>query len=352
MERQSHVFSRSHRRRAVTLSALAIGALALSACGQEPEVPTLRLADSYSTAHPFAEHGVSVFIEELEKAGFEVDYFPAGQMGNAKDLANMVKSDVIDIGPAAASYLEDDMPLSSVSDLPNRTGDSCVAASAMMDLLGEGGILFDEEYAPQGMRPLWMILLPTYELMTADRRIAHPDDVSGLLIRSSGGAFDVTLDAIGASAVSMPGGDTYEAMTRGTVDGAAFPWVSAATYNLGDVSQYSTEGLNLGSVSIPYVISEETWDALTPEQQAAVNEAGEIANQSLCEGINAETEAARTTMAENRLQYVPIEGENAQAWGEDLADVRQTWATSLDEIGLPASEVLNSYEEAVTRYEQ
>lgn len=347
--------------RPAAVAGLLVGALALTACAPEGALvsqeatqadTSIRLADSYSTAHPFARHGVSVFLEEMEAAGFDVSYFPSGQMGNAQDLAALVKTEVLDIGPASAAYLEDQFPLSSVSDLPNMTDDACVAANAMMDLLGEGGILYEAEYEPQDLRPLWVSIIPGYEVMTSSTQVSTPDDVHGLVMRSSGGAFDVTMEAIGATAVSMSAGDTYEAMTRGTIDGTPMPYVSVASYSLEEVAGYSTEGLNLGSVGIPYVISEETWDALSPEEQASVRRASAVANQSLCEGLNEEREAARKQMSDAGVSFTRIEGSDADAWDAVLADVRVTWARSLDEVDLPGSQVLRAYEEAVKRHEQ
>ncbi|WP_190273515.1 TRAP transporter substrate-binding protein DctP [Crystallibacter crystallopoietes] len=335
--------------------------LALTGCAAEADAispaagqkdDSIRLADSYSTSHPFARHGVSVFLEKMEAAGFDVSYFPSGQMGSAQDLAALVKSEVLDIGPASAAYLEDQFPLSSVSDLPNMTDDACVASGAMMDLLGEGGILYEAEYRPQGLRPLWISIIPGYEVMTASTQVTTPDDVDGLVMRSSGGAFDVTMEAIGATAVSMSAGDTYEAMTRGTIDGTPMPYVSVASYSLEEVTGYSTDGLNLGSVGIPYVISEETWDALSREQQASVRLASAAASQSLCDGLNEEREAARKKMSDAGVSFSRIEGSDAAAWDAILADVRVTWARSLDKINLPGTNVLSAYEEAVKRHEK
>lgn len=344
-----------------TRAALAAAAtLALvAACGAESGVPTgadapptIRLADSYPVTHPFAEHGASVFIEGLRDADFQVDYFPAGQMGTPQDLAVLARTGVVSVAPASAAYLEDQLPLSSVSDLPNMTTDACVAARSMMDLLSEGGILYEQEYEPFGVRPLWISIIPNYEILTNDRQVRTPQDARGLILRSSGGAFDVTMERAGAAAVSMPAGDTYEAMSRGTVDGTAMPFLSVVPYRLDEVSRFSTDGLNLGSVGIPYVISEEAWQELTPDQQAAVTAAGEAANESLCAGLNRLHDEGREYMREQGVELTVITGADRDAWLDALDLVRQDWAESLDRIDLPGSEVLAEYEAALARHEE
>lgn len=321
-----------------------------SATSEDPVLP-LRLADDYAPSHPFVEYGASVFIDEAETNRIDINYFPAGQMGTPEDLAVLLETEVIDVGSTAPAYLESKFPLSSVSDLPSDVSDSCVAANAMMDLLGEDGILYQEEFKPRGLRPLWVAVLPGYELQTATKRVEAPEDVEGLLIRSAGGALDAATDHIGAQAVSMPGGDAYEAMARHTVDGVGFTYISAHQYGLEGVADYSTDGLNMGSFVLPYVITEDAWAKLTSEQQESVTRSAEVANQTLCEGVNKETAIAKEEMGEGGLTYVPIEGENAKAWEDVLSGVRDDWAASLDDAGMPGSEVLNAYDEAVAKYE-
>lgn len=333
---------------------LAIVALALTGCeaSASEDETTLSVADSYSVKHAFAEYGVSVFIDSIAKEGISVDYFPAGQMGNAQDLESLVSTHNLDIAPASPAYLEDKFPLASVGDLPNWTEDACVATYAMSDLLDTGGILFEEEFQPRGLKPLWVAIIPGYELITSDNPIEFPSDTGGLLMRSSGGAFDVTTSAIGASAVSLSAADTYEAMARNTVDGTSMPYSSAVTYNLEEVASYSTEGLNIGAVGIPYVISQESWEALTPDEQNAVAQASEEVKESLCEGLNQEREESREVLVDAGVELIPIEGDAADAWEAELEDVRETWASSFDDIGEPGTEVLEAYEEAVEKYEQ
>lgn len=362
MPRQDAISQRNDTRRLMyCLSTAVIGALSLSSCttptadndaaSASVETTPLRLADDYAPSHPFVEYGASIFIDEAEDSGIAIDYFPSGQMGTPEDLAVLLETEVIELGSTAPAYLESKFPLSSVSDLPSDVSDSCVAANAMMDLLGEDGILYEEEFEPRGLRPLWVAVLPGYELQTATKRVESPEDVQGLLIRSAGGALDAATDHIGAQAVSMPGGDAYEAMARHTVDGVGFTYISAHQYGLQGVADYSTDGLNMGSFVLPYVITEDAWNNLTSDQQENVTRAAEVANNTLCEGVNKETAIAKEEMGEGGLTYVPIEGENAREWDELLSGVRDDWATSLDDAGMPGSQVLEAYDEAVAKYE-
>lgn len=344
-----------HKRSLLPLvTSLIVAVIATAGCAStdSSDGSTLSLADSYSPKHPFGKYGVGVFLDELDKGGIATEYYPSGQMGNAEDLASLISTGNVDIGPASAAYLEDKLPLSSVGDLPMMTTDACVASDSMMDLLAEDGILYQEEYKDRGLRPLWVSIIPGYEVMTSSAKVEEPSDVNGLLLRSSGGAFDVTMETIGASAVSMSAADTYEAMARSTVDGTAMPFVSVPSYNLEQVANYSTKGLNLGSVGIPYVISERAWDGLTEHEQLEVKDASAKAQQSLCDGLNKEKFEAEKLMKNAGVTFTPIEGDAKQKWTRELSRAKSDWATSLDSTGLPGTEVLTDFEKAVTKNER
>lgn len=306
----------------------------------------MRVADTYSTKHPLSVYGPQNFEELMETQGFSVTYFPAGQMGKSRDLAHFVQTGVLDIAPVAPAYVEDEFPLSSVGDLPSEGADACVVANAMMELLEEGGILYENEFKDRGVRPLWVSVIPGYELVTSFE-VKSPSDVRGRALRSPGGAFDLVIDAIGASPVSMPAAEVYEAMARHTIDGTPTPYISAVSYNFHEVADHMTKGLNLGAVNIPYAINEDTWQSLTPEQQEHVRLSARETQDSLCKAMNEGQQKSVQVIEENGVTFTEINGADREAWDAVLEDVKEKWAQSLDEKGLPASEVLEAYEKAV-----
>lgn len=339
----------------MTSLALALALLGLSACSaNDGKSEPLSLADSYAPTHIFAESGVKVFMDEIsdtQVADVSFDYYPAGQMGTPRDLVSLNRSGVLDITPASPAYLADQLPLSSVSDLPGLVKDSCVGAQALFDMMSPGGVLYEEEYEPRGLRPLWVSVLPSYEILTVGRTINSPQDLHGLNIRTSGGALDATLDALGAAAVSMPASDAYEALSRKTVDGVAFPFISVLPYNLQEVLGHSTTGLNIGAFAIPYVINEDTWDGLSSQMQKEVEGAAQEAQASLCAAVNADTPAAVDTIKASGVDFTAPDAEGMAEFDEKLAPVRQQWASNMESVGKPGKEVLRDYEDNLARYE-
>ena len=327
----------------------------LSACaGDTDDTAVLKLADNYATSHMFARYGVEGFIEDVTEPGtgeVGIEYYPAGQLGRARDIVNLAQAGSLEITPAAPSYLSDQLPLSSVTDLPGLAEDSCVASAAFRELLDEGGVLYEEEYAPRGLRPLWVAVIPSYEIMTASRQVETPEDMEGLTIRSSGGAMDTNIAALGGAPVSMTAADAYEALSRHTVDSISFPYASVTPYKLQEVLDHSTKGLNLGSFAMPYVIAEDAWRELSAEQQDRITSAADAASQRLCEGITEENPASEELMRDAGVTFTELTEPQIEEFAEYLEPLRQEWAAGLDAAGRPGTEVLDAYEDAVARHE-
>ncbi|MFV0473262.1 MAG: hypothetical protein ACK5MQ_03510, partial [Pikeienuella sp.] len=110
---------------------------------------TLRVADSFPVGHYIAENLLRPFMAEVtETTGTEFEYFPAQQLGKAKDLLSLTQTGVADIGYVGASYVSDKLPLSSVGELPEAFTTSCQGSMAFWEIAKPGGALDQAEYAP------------------------------------------------------------------------------------------------------------------------------------------------------------------------------------------------------------
>src|SRR5690606_2236985 len=224
------VFRPSPRRRRSATAALAVAlAGVLTGCGQvEPHTAedgtvVLRIGDSFPASHPIDAGGVVASRGYLEQhgpaVGLEVEYFATGQMGEQGDMPALLRKGVVDLAPVSPAYVGTELPMSNVGDLPGLVPDACIGADAVLDAMQPGKTLFEEELKPHGVRPLWVALVPDYEVLGTKRPIERPEQAAGRLLRSTGGVADRVVDHVGASGVSMPLGELFEAISRDTVDG-------------------------------------------------------------------------------------------------------------------------------------
>lgn len=310
----------------------------------------LKFADNFSTTHPITAHGSLYFVEQLREkgpeVGIDIEFYPSGQLGQFEDIPTMLSSGIADVSGVVPAYLSTQMPLSSAFDLPGYTTDSCVKAEATTHAVAEGSTLREQEIEDLGVRPLWSVSLTGYELMTSEPA-TDPNGQRGAVLRSPGGAVDRVVEEMGAAGVSMPLGDMYEAISRGTVDGTVASPISMAPYKLAEVLRHSTIGADLGSVAILYSISDQQWSELNDEQRAVVTEAA-AAERNLCEKLNELLPGSRAQMAEDGTTLNELSQEQQAVWAREVSEpARQAWRSDLTDMGLPAGEVLHEWQNAL-----
>lgn len=343
---------RSRVRSGLRVAAAAItSCVALTACGA-PGLPhdndgqiVLTMADSFSTTHPIGRSGTKVFRETLNSegpgAGFELKYFASGQLGTQSDMPALLRTGVTQIAAVSPAYVSTLLPLSNVGDLPGFTDDACVGADAVRSLMQPGTTLFETELRKNDLHPLWVAFLPGYEAMSGDFPITTAADLKGKIMRSTGGVADRVVDAAGAAGVSMPLGDLYEAISRGTVQGTLASPISVTPYKLEEVLHYSTEDAHLGSFTATYSISQHVWEELTPEQRAVLTDASDRAQQAACKEINQTMDESRQQMRDAGVQMDSVTDQTRPAWDAITEEVRNKWVRDLESTGLPAQQVLD-----------
>lgn len=355
--------SSTYRRRdAAALLAGALVSGTLTGCGPTQPRTTadgttvLRIGDSFPTSHPVDEGGVTPFRKYLERhgpaVGLDVEYFANGQMGEQRDMPTLLRKGVLDLAPVSPGYVGSELPMSNVGDLPGLASDPCSGADAVLDAMRPGKTLFEEELRPHGVRPLWVALITDYEVLGTKRPIESPEQAAGRLLRSTGGVADRVVDHLGASGVSMPLGELFEALSRDTVDGTVASPVSIATYELGEVLDFATSGARLGSFTVTFSISEGVWQRLTPDQRRVLHEAAALAQDGVCRKLTEEGETAVAEMREQGVELVEVGPQQRPAWNAVAEPVQQSWADDLESIGMPGHRVLAEFRRSLAAAEQ
>ncbi len=315
----------------------------------------IRVADSFAATHPIGRSGTTDFMEILEAegpgAGLDIEYFASGQLGKQRDMPAVLRTGIAQIAAVSPAYVGTQLPLSNVGDLPGFTEDACVGGDAVLEIMQPGTTLFEAELAPQDVRPLWVAYIPGYEAMSGEFPIDPVQALDGKIMRSTGGAADRVVDEAGAAGVSMPLGDMYEAISRGTVEGTLASPLSITPYSLEEVIAYSTDGAHLGSFTVTYSVSNSAWEAMTPAQRVVLDEASATAQRSVCEEINRSMDESKQAMRDSGVQMIEATAAERDAWEALAEPVRASWISDLESIGLPAQQVMDDFTAALARAE-
>ncbi|MFC0280756.1 TRAP transporter substrate-binding protein DctP [Falsigemmobacter intermedius] len=331
-------------------SAAGLMAALLATAAPATAAETLRVGDSFPVGHYIAENLAKVWMDRVtEKSGGEIkfEYFPAEQMGKAKDLLALTQSAALDVGYVGASYVSDKLPLSSVGELPEAFTTSCQGTKAFWKIAQPGGALDQAEFAPNGVRVLMVMVLPAYQIFTKDREITGADSFKGLKIRTTGGAKEIASKLLEAIPVQIPAPESREALSRGTLDALLFPNGSILPYEMQPFLKYATTGQNFGSFVVTYTISQQKWDSLSPEVQKVLAETGEETTLSACEVADQLDVSDREKIAAAGVKYVELPEADAKKVGDLMATVGDQWAADLEARGRPAKAILQAFRDAI-----
>lgn len=259
-------------------------------------------------------------VEELTGGSVKIDLQAAGVLGSENDVLDAIANgdDSIDISRISAFALTTyGCQKASLLSIPYTwTGrdhfwafaDSELAAEFLNEPQEIGLPLRGIFYGEEGFRHFF-----TREPVTGIK------DLAGLKLRVSNDPVMVGMvNGLGASATPIAFGELYSALQTGVVDGAEQPIANYKANAFPEVANnLILDGHTLGAIQV--VITDTAWDKLTEEQQAAIMEAGKLAqefNRELSQ--TAENEVLEELKA-NGCNVVEVD--NPAEWAEACTEV-------------------------------
>lgn len=310
----------------------------------------LRVADSFPVGHFIPEYATKFWMSEVTRLtdhGVEFEYYPAEQLGKAKDMLSLVQSGVADVSYISPAYISDKLPLSSVVELPANYSSACAGTRAFWRMAKEGGALARREFGPLGVRVLFAVMFPPNQIVLSRAKFEGLKSLAGQKIRTSGGAKDQILRKLGAVPIQMPAPEIHEAMSRGTIDGLMIPVASLPPYGLDKLSKAATIGENFGGFIVAYAISEVRWQALSAAHRKALMEAGEAATARACQMMEQDDANNYDKLRKLGVNLVKLAPADKQLVNSISAGIAQEWANQMDERGRPGTEILRAFQEAL-----
>ncbi|MFO1182956.1 TRAP transporter substrate-binding protein DctP [Ottowia sp.] len=328
------------------LLASCLAAAALCVTGPTSAQTKIKVADSFPVGHYLPKYFTTPMMERLKAdpaaKGLEFEYYPAEQLGKAKDMLSLTQSGLVDIAYVGPGFVSDKMPLSVVAELPLPYTGSCQATLAYWSLAKPGGLLDKKEFAPNGVRLLFTIVLPPYQVITR-KPFSTLADIEGMKIRASGSAKELLLKKLKAVPVLMPTPEVYESLSRGTIDGVLFPFNSLAPYEIDKLSKTGTIGSNFGSYVANWVISEKRYQSLPPALQKDLSAMGDELTHSVCKKVEQDEAGDIEKTRAAGVKLTPLSPADAQTLHRVAAEVATEWAQNLDRRGKSGTEVLSAF---------
>ncbi len=214
-------------------------------------------------------------LDEKSGGAMELQIFANGQLGQEREMFEGMQMGTVEMAVMTNSYVSNFIPACGALDLPFVFEG---VDQAMEVLNGEFGQSLLDTFEGTGVVPLSWGVGGFRNLVTADKAVRAPEDLSGMKIRClENNTYLNTYTALGANPTPMAWSETIPGLQQGTVEGLDASISVLYTGGFADICDYLSLTNQFFAATV-ICISETNWDALTGEQQAWLLESAQEAS--------------------------------------------------------------------------
>jgi TRAP-type C4-dicarboxylate transport system substrate-binding protein len=342
-QRELHVDEKENatmeRVKSTGVAGLVVLALAVSLCGpaaaqQKP------LELTYSIFFPATHRNTVLATEWAQEIGkrtggkVKITVFAGGTLTPADKCYDGVEKGISDIGMSVFGYTRGKFPLTEVIDLPlgYRSG---AAATALINA-------YYAKFSPKEFDNVKVMYLHAHGpgFLHTKTPVATLDDMKGKKIRCTGLAAKIAT-ALGGTPVAMPMGETYDALSRGVVDGSMAPQESLQGWRWGEVVKSSTECYGAAySTAFFVAMNKAKWEALPKDVQEVIAKVNEEWIPKTGQAWDEMDKAGKEFAVGRGNQVIALTAEEDAKWAKAVQPILDGYVESMKAKGLPGAEAL------------
>jgi len=146
--------------------------------------------------------------------------------------------------------------------------------------------------------------------------IRKPEDIKGVKIRSAGPTFAAMWQAAGASVVSIPSNEVYNALQTGVAEATDTSTGSFVSFRIYEqVKCITAPGDNaLWFMYEPVLMSKRAFDKLNKQQQDVLLKAGKMSEEYFAKESKGLDDKMAKTFQDNKVEVVTLTAAEYQAW--------------------------------------
>ncbi len=284
-------------------------------------------------------------IETITNGRVEVAFFPPNSVTPFKDWLQATGAGVLDLGFVWHPILSGKFPQMELFSLPGLSANQTIATIVYWRLREEYPKM-GELFTPEDN----VVNLATFVAMGSHLHTREPirtlADFKGKVFGAQDSAGVKVLEELGASATVMVGADAYLGLQRGAIDGVLAAWGWVNNFKLNEVSKYHTL-LNLNPGTYSSVMNKDTYDKLTPVEQA------HLADIAPLYFLYNTTDSAAAAMAKIPPENIfSLSAEDRAELTTKMQPQWAEWVKKADAAGLQGQKILDEAARLMKLYDQ
>jgi TRAP-type C4-dicarboxylate transport system substrate-binding protein len=324
--------------------------LALIVFAASPALAQIKL--NYSVFFPPTHKNAVLATEwakEIEKrtgGKVQITVFPGGTLTPADKCYDGVVKGISDIGFSVLAYTRGKFPLTEVSDLPMGMKTGLVATKVIND--------YYKKFKPKEFDEVKIMYLHGHGpgILHTKKEVKKLEDLKGMKIRCTGMAAKI-VGALGATPVAMPMGETYDAISRGVVDGSMAPQEALQGWKWGEVVKYTIENFGSSySTGFFVVMNKDKWNSLPPDVQKIIEQVNEEYIEKQGKLWDEIDKAGRDYTIGRGNKIISLSPDEDRRWEKAVRPLLDGYKKSMKDKGLPGEEVLSFYFQTIYKYQK
>ena len=208
-------------------------------------------------------------MTEASNGRLQFTFYPGGSLLGATETMDGVKDGSADMCWSCSSFFGGRFPVSEFINLVGTGIDSAREATEVFNTMWEEVPELQEEFKDWKMVALHACTFAPFS--TVGKKVETQEDFGGLQIRAAGTVASKYVEALGATPITMPTGDVYEAVEKGVIDGFANDWHNIDCFKLYEPIDYCLN-LPINFTSCWVAMSWDAYNKLPADLQAVVDE--------------------------------------------------------------------------------
>jgi len=282
-------------------------------------------------------------INKLTEGKITITPYPGETLVKNTDIYESLVNGIVDMGEADPFYSFSYFPLVSAYFLPGISFKNSTAATYAANEW------FQSDFPElKKAKFLWAYGMSPSNLLT-NKKIVDLKDFKGVQIRATGYAIKA-VEALGASAVGITPGETYEALLKGTADAALMPAEALKNWKYGEVLKYTAGVSGISTVTHYVAINQDVWNSFPPAIQKVFEDVSAECVQKIAPLWDEMDQAGIAYGKEHGMEYYEVPKETLQTWWDKLAPIQNNWVKEKAAQGLDAQAALDRLKELADKY--
>jgi len=318
------------------ISAVAVGAMTVSAYAQEVTLRLHQMLPPYATIPAQALTPWAEKVEAESDGRISIELYPAMSLGGAPpQLYDQAQDGVVDLVWTIVGYTPGRFPSTEAFELPFMMIDGEITSKAFHE--------YCETYCADEFDSVKVIAWHTHGpgLIHANRPVERLEDMAGLKIRGGSRVVNEMLVALGAEPVGMPVPQVAESLSRGVIDATTLPWEVTPALRVSELVTNHTgfsAANGLYTQLFVFAMNKDAYEGLPDDLKAVIDANSGIEVAAMFGRVMDGGDAAGLKIAEELgNNIITLDDAETQRWMDAASPLIDSWIEEMTAQGLDAA---------------